>query len=264
MGEVRAKKALGQHFLVDLNIARKICDSLSGGSAAGGPCTVLEVGCGMGVLTQFLLRRSDIVVWGAEIDAESVDYLRAHYPEFTPRLMAGDFLRMELRALFPDGVRVIGNFPYNISSQIFFKVLEHRDLVPECVGMIQKEVAVRLAEPPGSKEYGILSVLLDVYYRPEYLFTVPETVFSPPPKVKSGVIRLERREDIPQDFKAEALLRVVKAAFNQRRKTIRNSLRAAFGDFGGAEHEFFSLRPEVLGVAQFVGLTDWVQRHLRG
>ena len=186
MGEVRAKKALGQHFLVDLNIARKICDSLSGGSAAGGPCTVLEVGCGMGVLTQFLLRRSDIVVWGAEIDAESVDYLRAHYPEFTPRLMAGDFLRMELRALFPDGVRVIGNFPYNISSQIFFKVLEHRDLVPECVGMIQREVAERIACPPGSKEYGILSVLLQAWYDIEYLFTVGEKVFNPPPKVKSA------------------------------------------------------------------------------
>ena len=157
MGEVRAKKALGQHFLVDLNIARKICDSLSGGSAVGGPCTVLEVGCGMGVLTQFLLRRSDIVIWGAEIDPESVAYLHAHYPEFAPRLVAGDFLGMNLRERFPEGLKIIGNFPYNISSQIFFKVLENRDLVPECVGMIQKEVAVRLAEPPGSKEYGILS-----------------------------------------------------------------------------------------------------------
>lgn len=175
---------MGQHFLVDLNIARKICDALSGGTAEA-PAPVLEVGCGMGVLTQFLLRRSDIVVWGAEIDAESVDYLRAHYPEFTPRLMAGDFLRMELRALFPDGVRVIGNFPYNISSQIFFKVLEHRDLVPECVGMIQREVAERIACPPGSKEYGILSVLLQAWYDIEYLFTVGEKVFNPPPKVKS-------------------------------------------------------------------------------
>lgn len=169
MGEVRAKKALGQHFLVDLNIARKICDSLSGGSAAGGPCTVLEVGCGMGVLTQFLLRRSDIVTWGAEIDPESVAYLHAHYPEFAPRLVAGDFLGMNLRERFPEGLKIIGNFPYNISSQIFFKVLENRDLVPECVGMIQKEVAVRLAEPPGSKEYGILSVLLQAWYDIEYL-----------------------------------------------------------------------------------------------
>ena len=306
MSEVRAKKALGQHFLVDLNIARKICDSLSGGeirlrtapavaalpgadgqaaagrgpeepetvvivaakrgtgnaaercAAAGtgevagdgrtaeiaagldvaagagrdvvqrtepdagrdvaqeagpegvsgiepdvtpdagqgakaaGRCDVLEVGCGMGVLTQFLLRRDDIVTYGAEIDPESVEYLHAHYPEFTPRLMEGDFLKMNLRELFPGGLKIIGNFPYNISSQIFFKVLENRDLVPECVGMIQKEVAVRLAEPPGSKEYGILSVLLQAWYDIEYLFTVNETVFNPPPKVKSAVIRLRR------------------------------------------------------------------------
>ena len=191
MTEVRAKKALGQHFLTDLNIARKICDSLSGGTSSV-PCPVLEVGCGMGVLTQFLLRRDDVVTWGAEIDSESVAYLHAHYPEFAPRLIEGDFLRMNLRERFPEGLRIIGNFPYNISSQIFFKVLENRDLVPECVGMIQKEVAVRLAEPPGSKEYGILSVLLQAWYDIEYLFTVNETVFNPPPKVKSAVIRLRR------------------------------------------------------------------------
>ena len=258
MGEVRAKKALGQHFLVDLNIARKICDSLSGGSAAGGPCTVLEVGCGMGVLTQFLLRRSDIVTWGAEIDPESVAYLHAHYPEFAPRLVAGDFLGMNLRERFPEGLKIIGNFPYNISSQIFFKVLENRDLVPECVGMIQKEVAVRLAEPPGSKEYGILSVLLQAWYDIEYLFTVNETVFNPPPKVKSAVIRLTRNgvERLGCD---EALFaRVVKAVFNQRRKTIRNSLHAAFGDLRGEEHDYFSLRPEVLSVKQFEEMTRWV------
>ena len=191
MSEVRAKKALGQHFLVDLNIARKICDSLGGGTSEK-PCPVLEVGCGMGVLTRFLLKRTDVVTYGAEIDSESVAYLHAHYPEFTPRLMEGDFLKMDLRTLFPEGLRVIGNFPYNISSQIFFKVLENRDLIPECVGMIQKEVAVRLAEPPGSKEYGILSVLLQAWYDIEYLFTVNETVFNPPPKVKSAVVRLRR------------------------------------------------------------------------
>lgn len=260
MGEVRAKKALGQHFLVDLNIARKICDALSGGTAEA-PAPVLEVGCGMGVLTQFLLRRSDIVVWGAEIDAESVDYLRAHYPEFTPRLMADDFLRMELRALFPDGVRVIGNFPYNISSQIFFKVLEHRDLVPECVGMIQREVAVRIAEPPGSREYGILSVLLQAWYDIEYLFTVNETVFSPPPKVKSAVIRLRRNATRQLDCDEALFIRVVKASFGQRRKMIRNALRAAFGEFGGAEHPFFTQRAEQLSVADFVALTNWVAAH---
>ena len=351
MSEVRAKKALGQHFLVDLNIARKICDALSGGvrpeagaetravaagsadadaetrtrvagyagagaeartmaagsadagaeartkatgtadadaetrrgvaasadarlaadtAAAGAPaaaeeerggavpCDVLEVGCGMGVLTQFLLRRGDITTYGAEIDPESVEYLHAHFPEFAPRLIEGDFLKMNLRERFPRGLKIIGNFPYNISSQIFFKVLEHRDLVPECVGMIQKEVAVRIAEPPGSKEYGILSVLLQAWYDIEYLFTVNETVFNPPPKVKSAVIRL-RRNSVGRLGCDEALfVKVVKASFGQRRKMIRNSLRTVFGDFGGAEHPFFTQRAEQLSVADFVQLTNWV------
>lgn len=259
MGEVRAKKALGQHFLVDLNIARKICDALSGGTAEA-PAPVLEVGCGMGVLTQFLLRRSDIVTWGAEIDPESVAYLHAHYPEFAPRLVAGDFLGMNLRERFPEGLKIIGNFPYNISSQIFFKVLENRDLVPECVGMIQKEVAVRLAEPPGSKEYGILSVLLQAWYDIEYLFTVNETVFNPPPKVKSAVIRLRRNATERLGCDETLFVKVVKASFGQRRKMIRNSLKSVFGDFGGAEHPFFTRRAEQLGVAEFVELTNWVLR----
>lgn len=257
MTEVRAKKALGQHFLTDLNIARKISEALSAGSPEA-PCDALEVGCGMGVLTQFLLQRPDLVTWGAEIDSESVAYLHAHYPEFTPRLVEGDFLAMDLRERFPHGVKIIGNFPYNISSQIFFKVLDNRDLVPECVGMIQKEVAVRLAEPPGSKQYGILSVLLQAWYDIEYLFTVNETVFSPPPKVKSAVIRLRRNATERLDCDERLFVRVVKASFGQRRKMIRNSLRAAFGDFGGAEHPFFSRRAEQLSVADFVDLTRWV------
>lgn len=286
MTEVRAKKALGQHFLTDLNIARKICDALSGGAirlhpaapgtgvpdaafsetAAPGPaaaeaCDVLEVGCGMGVLTQFLLRRTDLVTWGAEIDAESVAYLHAHYPEFAPRLIEGDFLKMDLRVRFPRGLRIIGNFPYNISSQIFFRVLEYRDLVPECVGMVQREVAVRIAEGPGSKEYGILSVLLQAWYDIEYLFTVSETVFSPPPKVKSAVIRLRRNATRRLACDEALFVRVVKAAFGQRRKMIRNALRAAFGDFGGAEHPFFTRRAEQLSVADFVALTNWVAEH---
>jgi dimethyladenosine transferase len=268
MSEVRAKKALGQHFLVDLNIARKICDALGGGDAPSAaaavlpdPAPVLEVGCGMGVLTQFLLRRRDIVTWGAEIDSESVAYLHAYYPEFTPRLIEGDFLKLDLRALFPRGLKIIGNFPYNISSQIFFKVLENRDLVPECVGMIQKEVAVRLAEGPGSKEYGILSVLLQAWYDIEYLFTVNETVFNPPPKVKSAVVRLRRNATVRLDCDERLFVRVVKASFGQRRKMIRNSLRAAFGDFGGAEHPFFTRRAEQLSVADFVELTRWVDAH---
>lgn len=296
MSEVRAKKALGQHFLVDLNIARKICDALSGDglpenvrseamlpasgeltgpdapvpaaegksvpeAAVAARCPVLEVGCGMGVLTQFLLRRTDIKTWGAEIDSESVAYLHAHYPEFTPRLIEGDFLRMNLRERFPRGLKIIGNFPYNISSQIFFKVLENRDLVPECVGMIQREVAVRLAEGPGSKEYGILSVLLQAWYDIEYLFTVNETVFNPPPKVKSAVIRLRRNATERLGCDERLFVRVVKASFGQRRKMIRNALRAAFGDFGGAEHPFFTRRAEQLSVADFVELTRWVAEH---
>ena len=260
MTEVRAKKALGQHFLTDLNIARKICDSLPGGTSSA-PCPVLEVGCGMGVLTQFLLRRGDIVTWGAEIDLESVAYLHAHYPEFSPRLIEGDFLRMDLRERFPEGLRIIGNFPYNISSQIFFKVLENRDLVPECVGMIQKEVAVRLAEPPGSKEYGILSVLLQAWYDIEYLFTVNETVFNPPPKVKSAVIRLRRNATERLGCDEPLFVKVVKASFGQRRKMIRNSLKSVFGDFGGAEHPFFTRRAEQLSVADVVELTNWVAAH---
>ena len=260
MPEVRAKKALGQHFLVDLNIARKICDSLTGGTPDA-PCTALEVGCGMGVLTQFLLRRDDLITYGAEIDGESIDYLHAHFPEFAPRLIAGDFLELDLQQRFPDGLRLIGNFPYNISSQIFFKLLENRDRIPECVGMIQKEVAVRLAEPPGSKSYGILSVLLQAWYDIEYLFTVNESVFNPPPKVKSAVVRLRRNGVERLDCDEKLFVRVVKASFGQRRKMLRNSLRAVFGDFGGAEHLFFTQRAEQLSVADFVALTNWVAVH---
>ncbi|MBO5971952.1 MAG: 16S rRNA (adenine(1518)-N(6)/adenine(1519)-N(6))-dimethyltransferase RsmA [Alistipes sp.] len=257
MTEVRAKKALGQHFLTDLNIARKIATSLSGGTAEN-PDKVLEVGCGMGVLTQFLLQRDDIVTYGAEIDGESVEYLHAHYPDFAERLTEGDFLKMDLEATYGSRLKIIGNFPYNISSQIFFKVLENRDIVPECVGMIQKEVAVRLAEPPGSKEYGILSVLLQAWYDIEYLFTVGEKVFNPPPKVKSAVIRLTRNNTERLECDETLFIKVVKASFGQRRKMLRNSLKAAFGNFGGNEHRFFTMRAEQLSVADFVELTNWV------
>ena len=257
MTEVRAKKALGQHFLTDLNIARKIATSLSGGTAEE-PDKVLEVGCGMGVLTQFLLQREDIVTYGAEIDSESVEYLHVHYPDFAERLTEGDFLKMDLATTYGNRLKIIGNFPYNISSQIFFKVLENRDIVPECVGMIQKEVAVRLAEPPGSKEYGILSVLLQAWYDIEYLFTVGEKVFNPPPKVKSAVIRLTRNKTERLDCDETLFIKVVKASFGQRRKMLRNSLKAAFGNFGGNEHRFFTMRAEQLSVADFVELTNWV------
>ncbi len=254
-GSVRAKKHLGQHFLTDLNIARKIAEALSGGGDA------LEVGPGMGVLTQFLMQRDDITLHAAEIDTESVEYLKAHHPTLTPRLVEGDFLRLDLQAMFPAGVKIIGNFPYNISSQIFFKVLENRDLVPEVVGMVQREVAVRIAEPPGSRDYGILSVLLQAWYDIEYLFTVNENVFNPPPKVKSAVIRLRRNGVQGLDCDEKLFVRVVKAAFGQRRKMLRNALRAAFGDFGGAEHPMFTTRAEQLSVADFVELTRWVAEH---
>ena len=260
MSEVRAKKALGQHFLTDLNIARKICDAMSGGTAAE-PATVLEVGCGMGVLTQFLLQRDDIVTWGAEIDSESVEYLHEHYPDFAPRLVEGDFLKMDLREKFGSPLRVIGNFPYNISSQMFFKVIENRDIIPECVGMIQREVAVRIAEPPGSREYGILSVLLQAWYDIEYLFTVSEGVFNPPPKVKSAVVRLKRNNVKELGCDEKLFVKVVKAAFSQRRKMLKTPLKAVFGDFGGAEHEFFSLRAEALSVQDYIALTNWVAEH---
>ena len=260
MAEVRAKKALGQHFLTDLNIARKIATSLEGGTAEC-PDKVLEVGCGMGVLTQYLLRREDITTWGAEIDTESVDYLNVHYPDFTPRLLSCDFLKMDLAGQFPDGVKIIGNFPYNISSQIFFKIIENRNLVPESVGMIQKEVAVRIAEPPGSREYGILSVLLQAWYDIEYLFTVGEKVFNPPPKVKSAVIRLKRNSVETLGCDEALFVKVVKASFGQRRKMLRNSLKAVFGNFGGEEHPFFTQRAEQLSVADFVELTNWVAEH---
>lgn len=257
--EVRAKKHLGQHFLTDLNIASKIANSLQCPECP----TTLEVGCGMGVLTQFLLKRDDLKLYGAEIDKESIAYLQENFPEFTPNLFDGDFLRMDIQTLFPEGVCVIGNFPYNISSQIFFKVLEHRDLVPQVVGMIQKEVAERIAEPPGSKQYGILSVLLQAWYNIEYLFTVNENVFNPPPKVKSAVIRLTRNQTQTLDCDHKLFIKVVKASFGQRRKMLRNSLRSVFGDFSGQEHRFFTERAEKLSVENFVELTNWVENNIK-
>lgn len=259
MTEVKAKKSLGQHFLMDLNIAQKICNSLT---PQPQQIPVLEVGCGMGVLTQYLLKRDDIILYGAEIDKESVAYLNVHYPQFTPRLIEGDFLKMDLAELFGDEMCIIGNFPYNISSQIFFKVIENRNRVGECVGMIQREVAVRIAEKEGSRERGILSVLLQAWYDIDYLFTVSEKVFSPPPKVKSAVIRLRRNNVKQLDCDEQLFIKVVKAAFNQRRKMLRNSLRAAFGNFGGEEHQMFSQRAEQLSVQDFIELTQWVGSHI--
>lgn len=252
MQDIRAKKALGQHFLINLDIAHNIVDSLEGGGKT------LEVGPGMGVLTQFLLQRSDIDLHVAEIDNESVDYLNEKYPEqLENRIIEGDFLRMEL----PDYKNVIGNFPYNISSQIFFKVLDFKDNIDQVVGMLQKEVAIRLAAQPTGKEYGILSVLLQAYYDIEYLFNVGPENFSPPPKVESGVIRLKRNGVKKLDCDEVLMKKIIKATFNQRRKTVRNSLCSLFPQMKSAEHRLFSLRPERMSVADFVELTNFVEEY---
>ena len=253
--QVRAKKSLGQHFLKDEGIARRIADSLELSERT----PVLEIGPGMGVLTKYLINNPNADFTVVEIDKESVAYLNEHYPEL--RVIDGDFLKMRLDQVYPDGLCVIGNFPYNISSQIFFKVLEYRDLVPQVVGMIQKEVAERLAEPPGSRTYGILSVLLQAYYDIEYLFTVDENVFVPPPKVKSAVIRLKRNSRKSLDCDEKLFFTVVKTAFNQRRKQLRNSLKPLLPKKDDeAEPKILDYRPEQLGVEDFVELTNYVAR----
>jgi len=249
---VKAKKHLGQHFLTDKNIALKIVDSLPDFN-----CNTLEIGPGTGVLTQFLIPRLNEKLTLIEIDEESVDFLKIEYPAVNERLILGDFLRYDLSKFTPP-FQIIGNFPYNISSQIFFKVLEFRNQIPSVVGMIQKEVAVRLSSPPGNKDYGILSVLLQTYYKIEYLFTVSEHVFSPPPKVKSAVIRLTRnnRESINCDEKL--YFSVIKTSFGQRRKTLRNSLKSKFVDLR-SDNEIFNKRPEQLSVDEFIYLTGLVE-----
>ena len=249
--EVRAKKALGQHFLTDRSIARSIVGALS----PGGVRDVLEIGPGTGVLTGYLLERDDIDLKLVELDGESVDYLLTHFPGMQGRLYQADYLKLDIRNIFGGQYRIIGNFPYNISSQIFFKILEDRDRVPEVVCMIQKEVAERIAEKPGSKTYGILSVLLQAWYDIEYVLTVGPGAFCPPPKVHSAVIRLRRnrREElgcVEWLFKA-----VVKTAFNQRRKTLRNALKPLLPEGFDSSDPVFELRAERLSVEDFVGLT---------
>jgi 16S rRNA (adenine1518-N6/adenine1519-N6)-dimethyltransferase len=251
MATVRAKKNLGQHFLNDKIIAQRIVDSLQAPNVS----KVLEIGPGMGVLTGFLLKKSAFETHCVEIDRESVDYLNVHFPELKERIISADFLRMRLDQLFDEPFAIIGNFPYNISSQIFFKVLEHRDQIPEVVGMLQKEVAERLATGPGSKTYGILSVLLQAYYNIEYLFTVNEDVFSPPPKVKSGVIRLTRNQTEHLNCDEKLFKSVVKMAFNQRRKTMRNSLGSMIHNDELKANPIFDKRPEQMGVTEFEMIT---------
>lgn len=253
--EVRAKKALGQHFLTDQSIAKGIVDALRGEK-------VLEVGPGMGVLTQYLLPIRGENLKAVEIDTESVAYLKSHFPELGENLVAGDFLKMNMETLFDGEYSVIGNFPYNISSQIFFKILEHRDRIPEVVCMIQKEVAERIAEKPGTKTYGILSVFLQAWYDIEYLFTVGSGAFNPPPKVQSAVIRLTRNGRTSLGCDEKLFRMVVKTAFGQRRKTLRNSLKPIIASTGAAvdtTDPVFDLRPERLGVDDFVALTVSLQ-----
>jgi 16S rRNA (adenine1518-N6/adenine1519-N6)-dimethyltransferase len=252
---VYPKKNLGQHFLTDKGIACKIAASLTG----NGYNTVLEVGPGMGILTSYLIERGFDDFRVIEIDNESVDYLHKQFPKLN-NILTGDFLSMDIDKYFNGKMAIIGNFPYNISTQIFFKVLKHREKVVEITGMLQKEVAERICAEPGSKTYGILSVLLQAYYKTEYLFTVPEHVFSPPPKVKSGVIRLIRNEVKFLECDEILFLRVVKSCFNQRRKTLRNSVKAAFELQRDDYHEF-GLRPEQLSVDQFVQLTRWIDQN---
>lgn len=249
--KVRAKKHLGQHFLIDRNISEKIANQFQ---FHAGCKRVLEIGPGTGALTEYLLKLPEIDLSVIEIDTDSIAYLNRHYPLLKDKIFEQDFLKIDLTTIMGrEPFAVVGNFPYNISSQILFKCLEYRNQIPEVMGMFQKEVAERIAEKPGTKQYGIISVLLQAFYDIEYCFTVNENAFNPPPKVKSGVIRLTRnsREEFPCSEKL--FIQVVKTSFNQRRKTMRNSLKAMITpEF---THDFLTLRPEVLSVEQFIELT---------
>lgn len=250
---VRPKKHLGQHFLTDLNIAQNIAGALTGVDYQD----VLEVGPGMGALTQYLLQTKH-TIHAIEVDNESVDYLNTNFPKLQPNLIFGDFLKCNLAKDFPSPLAIIGNFPYNISSQILFKTIENRKQIPEFVGMFQKEVAERICEPPGSKAYGILSVLTQSFYDTEYLFNVNRFVFDPPPKVASAVLRLRRKETIDLNCDERLYFRVVKTAFQQRRKTLRNSLKTFSLSTNLKEDTIFGQRPEQLGVSDFVRITNLI------
>ena len=253
---VRAKKYLGQHFLNDEQIAQNIADTLS----EKGYKNVLEIGPGMGVLTKYLLKKN-FTTHVIEIDEESVEYLKAHYLNLAQRIISKNFLKIDLTEYFGDEqIAIIGNFPYNISTQIVFKTLENRHLIPEFSGMFQKEVAKRIAEKEGSKVYGILSVLTQAFYDVEYLFTVPPTVFSPPPKVDSGAIRLTRKKNYTLPVDEKLFYRVVKTAFQQRRKTLRNSLKTMNLSDSLREDAIFAKRPEQLSVQEFISLTSKIEK----
>ncbi len=250
---VRAKKNLGQHFLVDTSIARNIVNSLSGDYL-----DVLEVGPGMGALTSILLENDVYRLHVVEIDQESVAYLEQHLPQLRGRIWQENFLKMDFDKIFSQPFAIIGNFPYNISSQILFKILDEKDKVPEVVGMFQKEVAERIASAAGNKSYGILSVLLQAFYDIEYLFTVNENAFNPPPKVKSAVIRLKRNQVQHLDCDEKMFKQIVKTAFNQRRKMLRNSLKNICFEEDFTKKRIFDQRPETLSVTDFIYITQHV------
>jgi len=254
---VKAKKHLGQHFLTDETIAKKIADSLIGNNYKD----ILEIGPGMGVLTKYLLKNKNFTTSVIEIDRESVEYLKAHYLHLSNRIFEKDFLKVDIKTLFKGKqFAIIGNFPYNISTQIVFKTLENKELIPEFSGMFQKEVAERIAEKEGSKKYGILSVLTQAFYDVEYLFTVPPTVFNPPPKIDSGVIRLTRKKNFTLPVDEKLFFRVVKTAFNQRRKMLRRSLKIFNLSDELKQSELFTKRPEQLSIESFIELTKLISK----
>lgn len=253
--KVKAKKRLGQHFLTDSKIASDIVNALSSDHRI-----IMEVGPGMGILTFFLMQLKDKEIHLIEIDEEATDYLRSHFPSLVDRLHRADFLKIDLYTLVKEPFALIGNFPYNISNQILFKVLQYKEQIIEIVGMFQKEVAIRIASKPGKKDYGILSVLLQAYYDIEYLFTVDEHVFNPPPKVKSAVIRLRRNKCKYLSCNESDFKHLVKTAFNQRRKTLRNSLKTISFTEDFIKNDIFSKRPEQLSVDEFVFLTSHMSK----
>ena len=256
---VRAKKQLGQHFLTDLSIAKATVDAFN---EDGNLKNVLEVGAGMGVLTKFITKREDLKLTVIDIDKESIEYLQKEDWINNDQLIDGDFLAIDLKSIYGDEpFGILGNFPYNISTQIVFKAIEHREFVPEFAGMFQKEVAMRIAEKEGSKVYGILSVLTQAFFDVEYLFTVPPTVFNPPPKVDSGVIRLIRKENYTLPVDEKLFFRVVKTAFNQRRKMLRSSLKSFNLSDSLKEDPIFTKRPEQLSVEAFISLTQKLANH---
>ncbi|WP_177761938.1 16S rRNA (adenine(1518)-N(6)/adenine(1519)-N(6))-dimethyltransferase RsmA [Flavobacterium sp. I3-2] len=256
MEKVRAKKHLGQHFLNDESVAKNIADALT----LQGYDKVLEIGPGMGVLTKYLLEKP-IETFVVEIDTESVAYLEKHYEKLHNHIIGEDFLKYNLKKIFnEEPFAIIGNFPYNISTQIVFRTLEMRDQIPEFSGMFQKEVAERICEKKGSKTYGILSVLCQAFYDVEYLFTVSEHVFTPPPKVKSGVMRMIRKENYHLPCNEKLFFTVVKTAFNQRRKTLRNSIKSLIND-EIKDDEIFNLRPEQLGFEEFITITQKIEAY---